>query len=114
MIVAVLFFISIWSGWPDFEQSRREGIKDKTHRLQDEEQEELNDEEEEAKTMEEVKGAQWEEGYSNNRTNISFNLSSKKCIVMLACLNLLSSFCKSNSKSSWHITSQWNTKASHC
>ena len=85
MIVSVIFFISIWSGRPDFEQSEREGIKDETHRLQDEEQEELNDEEEEAKTMEEVKGAQWEEGYSNNRTNISFNLSSKKYIVY-ACL----------------------------
>ena len=85
MIVAVIFFISIWSAWPDFEQSEREGIKDDTHRLQDAEQEELNDEEEEAKTMEEVKGAQWEEGYSNNRTNISFNLSSKKYIVY-ACL----------------------------
>jgi hypothetical protein len=29
-------------------------------------------------------------------------------------LHLLSSFHKSNSKSCWHTTSEWNTKACHC
>ena len=96
------------------EESEREEIKDETHQLEDEEQEELDEIEEEevdkeAKTMEEVRGAEWEEGYSNNRTNISLNLSLKKYIVY-ACLRLLSSFNKSNSKSGWNTSSEWNTK----
>ena len=57
------------------EESEREEIKDETHQLQDEEQEELDDEEEEE---EQVRGAEWEADYSNNRTNISLNFSSKK------------------------------------
>ena len=54
---------------------------------------------------EEVREAEWEEeDYSNNTTNISLNFSSKKYIVY-DCLRLLSSFHKSDSKSSWHTTS---------
>ena len=63
------------------EESKREEIKDETHQLQDEEQEELDDEEEEEKEKE-VRGAEWEEGYSNNRTNISLNLSLKNTSFM--------------------------------
>ena len=51
------------------EESEREEIKDETHQLQDEEQEELDDEEEEDE-QKEVIAAEWEEGYSNNRTII--------------------------------------------
>ena len=68
------------------EESKREEIKDETHHIQDEEQEELDEVEEEEE--EEVGGAEWEEGYSNNSTNISLNLSSKKYIVY-GCLHLL-------------------------
>ena len=95
------------------EESEREEIKDETHQLQDEEQEELDEVEEEAKTMEEVRGAEWEEDYSNNRTNIPLNLSLKKYIVY-ACLRLLSSFNKSNSKSGCgNTSSEWNNKDCH-
>ena len=55
------------------EESEREEIKDETHQLQDEEQEELDDEEEEEKEKE-VRGAEWEEGYSNNRTTTTVAL----------------------------------------
>jgi hypothetical protein len=50
---------------------------------------------------EEVREAEWEEDYSNNRPNIFLNFSSKKYIVY-DCLHLLSSFHKSNSKSGWY------------